>query len=65
MGYTIVSGNNPSSVALHQNLAIVSLIECSNKMQKGNSKYQYAKIKLDGDVEPTINNLYKIDNIQF
>ena len=42
MGYTLVSGNKPSSVALHQNHIIV-FIEMLNKMPNICSKFQYAK----------------------
>ena len=42
MGYTSVSDNKPSSVALHQNHAIV-FIEKLNKMPNICSKSQYAK----------------------
>ena len=42
MGYTIVSGNRPSSVALHKNLAIV-FIEMFKQMPKFYSKSRNAK----------------------
>ena len=48
----IVSSNKPSSVALHQNHAIIL-------------KLKMPKIKWDGVEEPAINNFYKIDNRQF
>ena len=66
MGYTIVSGNKPSSVALHQNHAII-LIEMFNKCQSFIIilNLKMPKIKWDGAEELTINHFYKIDNSKF
>ena len=58
MGYTIVSGNKPSPVALHQNHAIIVvfiemlLIKCQIFVLNLNMP----KTKRDVDEEPTINN---------
>ena len=67
MGYTIVSGNKPSSIALHQNNAILVFIEMIliNKCQSFILNLKMPKIKWDGAEDPTIMNFYKIDNRKF
>ena len=60
LGYSIVSGNISSSVALHQNHAIISIYRNASISFILNLKMP--KIKWGGAEDPTINNLYKIDN---
>ena len=64
MGYTLVSGNKPSSVALHHNHVIL-FIEMLKQMPTFYYKYQIPKIKWDGAEEHTINNFYTIDKRKF
>ena len=66
MGYTIVSGNKPSSVPLHQIHAILFIeMKCFNKCQISIWNLKMPKIKWDGAEEATINNFYKIDYRKF
>ena len=63
MSYTIVSGNKPSSVVLHQNHVVSSIfrkawIKCQILIRNLNMP----KTKWDGAKEPTINNFYTIYN---
>ena len=64
MDYTIVSGNRPSAVPLHQNPAIVfneMIKNCQIFVLNLNMPYT----KWDGSEEPAINNFFKIDSLKF
>ena len=65
MGYTIVSGNKPSSVALHQNHAIVFIEMLLIKCQIFFLNLNMPKTKWDGAEEPTLNNFLKIGSRRF
>ena len=54
MGYTIVSGNKPSSLALHRNHAIVFNEMLLNKCQSFILNHKMPNIKWDGTEDPTI-----------
>ena len=62
MGYTIVSGNKPSPVTLHQkacnNIDRNALIKCQIFVLNIN----IPKTKWDGAEEPTINKFFKINS---
>ena len=59
MGYTIVSGSKPLSVALHQNHAIYYSIY-RNYLIKCLLLVLNLNMQRDGTEEPTINNFFKM-----
>ena len=65
MGYTIVSGNEPSPEALHQNHATLFYYQNTLTNASFILNLQIPKIKWDVADESTINNFYKIDNRLF
>ena len=64
MGYTIVSGK-PSSVPLHQHLALVFIQMLLVKCQIFVLNFIMPKTKWEGAEDPTINNLFKIESRKF
>ena len=65
MGYTIVSGNKPSSVALHQNHAKVFIEILLIKYLIFVLNLNMPKTKWEGAEDPTINHFFKIVSITF
>ena len=57
MGYTIVSGNTPSVVALHKNHAIVFIENVGIQRQISILNLNMPKSKWGDAEEPTINNI--------
>ena len=65
MGYTILSGNKPSSVAIHQNhskvfIEMLLLIKCQIFVLNLNMPKKW-----EGAEYPTINDFFKIESRKF